>query len=340
MNCEKYIMKDIANIYMDDCYNDVTIICEGEEIKVNKTILCARSPVFEAMLMKNDMKEKKNSEIKINDIEKNVLKAMIKYMYKIEVDKQFQKFRELLIVADKYQVDGLKLFCSEKFIEKLNNKNVFDLAIFAETNNATHLLDESVKFIVNNLPKRLIQDWKEKLKNSPKIMQMIIERLIKNLDPNNNIYAVSRGGIFEDRYLWTAQQNAISVEVDKPVKLRGIGLYGNGSNSNHFVVTLKVMDNDSNCCLEEKQEYTSDGTKIPFQLLYSKEIALKPNMKYHIIADFTPRLYGTFFNRDYSNEQYFNKSNPTKVKFGNSPYDTYTGPAKYGQIPNVYFSFE
>ena len=340
MNCEKYIMKDIANIYMDDCYNDVTIICEGEKIKANKTILCARSPVFEAMLMKNNMKEKKNSEIKINDIEKNVLKAMIKYMYKIEVDKQFKKFKELLIVADKYQIDGLKLFCSGKFINKLNIDNVFDTAIFAETNNATHLLDESVKFIVNNLPNGNIQDWKEKLKNNAIIMQMIIDSLIKNLNPNNNIFNVSRGGNIEDRFLWTAQQNAISVEVDKPVKLKGIGLYGNGTKSNQFVVTLRVMDKDANCCLEETQEYISDGTKIPFQLLYSKEVALAPNAEYHIIADFTPRLYGTFFNRDYSNVQYFNKSNPTKVKFGNSTYDTYTGPAKYGQIPNVYFSFE
>ena len=88
---------------MDPKTSDLVLVCQGEEIKAHRCILSARSPVFGAILQ-NDMLENINSEIKIDDADRDVVKEMLHYMYKVEVEENFTKFKELLVLADKYQV--------------------------------------------------------------------------------------------------------------------------------------------------------------------------------------------------------------------------------------------
>ena len=80
---------------MDPKTSDLVLVCQGEEIKAHRCILSARSPVFSAMLQSN-MLESINSKIKIDDADKDVLKEMLWYMYKCEVDKDFKIFKDLL----------------------------------------------------------------------------------------------------------------------------------------------------------------------------------------------------------------------------------------------------
>ena len=82
MNRVKIFLKDMGNLLLDTETSDVVLLCQGEEIRVHKSILNARSPVFRAMLQ-SPMLESTKGEVRIEDADKDVLKEMLSYIYKI-----------------------------------------------------------------------------------------------------------------------------------------------------------------------------------------------------------------------------------------------------------------
>ena len=128
----KTLLDDLGNLLLDTETSDVVLLCQGEEIRAHNLILSARSPVFRAMLQ-SQMLESTRREIRIEDVDKDVLKEMLSYIYKIEVDVNFTKFEKLLVLADKYQIEDLVRYCEEQIIESLNYENALEVGIFAET---------------------------------------------------------------------------------------------------------------------------------------------------------------------------------------------------------------
>ena len=179
MNRVKIFLKDMGNLLLDTETSDVVLLCQGEEIRVHRSILGARSPVFRAMLQ-SQMLESTKGEVRIEDADKDVLKEMLSYVYKIEVNANFTKFKELLVLADKYQIDDLVRYCEERIIETLTYENAFKIGILAETHNAPGLLDECIKCILDNVPHSLEEDWMETIKESPKMKNKIINCLIES----------------------------------------------------------------------------------------------------------------------------------------------------------------
>ena len=139
----------LAKLFLDQDSNDIVFECKGVQIPAHASILGARSPVFKVMF-KSKMSESINKEVKIDDVEPDVLKEMLRFMYSAKVDESFTKFRELLVVADKYQVVELVELCGTKIVESLNKDNVLDVGAFAEFHNADKLMKACVEFILNN----------------------------------------------------------------------------------------------------------------------------------------------------------------------------------------------
>jgi len=172
----KTFISDIGNLLMDTKTSDIVLVCQGEEIKAHRFILCARSPVFSAMLQ-NNMLESVNREVKIDDVDKDVLKEMLRYMYKVEIGDGFTKFQELLVLADKYDVGQLVKYCSTKITESLNKDNVFQIGRFAENHNAKDLVHHCVKYVLDNTSDCLNRDWEDQVKESPMMMVELIKSL-------------------------------------------------------------------------------------------------------------------------------------------------------------------
>merc|ERR1712133_248001 len=152
--------------------SDIVLLCQGDEIKAHRTILCARSSVFGAML-RSDMLENKCGKIKMEDVDKDALKEMIKYMYTAKVDDKFTKIQELLVLANRYEVVELINYCGTKLVKSLNIGNALEIGIFAEVHNADDLLKHCVQYICEH-PDSLNDNWKEKIKGRLKMMLEII----------------------------------------------------------------------------------------------------------------------------------------------------------------------
>jgi speckle-type POZ protein len=96
-------------------------------------VLSARSPVFRAELL-SLMKESKLCAIKdVDDMEVHVFEALLHFRYTdsiTEVERVMKNSdtammaQHLLVAADRYDVERLKIFCESKLNEKMEVHNV------------------------------------------------------------------------------------------------------------------------------------------------------------------------------------------------------------------------
>lgn len=107
---------------------DLEITVEDMKIKSHKSILASRSPVFLSMFQ-NDMKEKLDNKLKIEDTDKTTFSDFLHHLYEPHMDMDATKFTtKLLAVACKYMVESLL----DKFVQNFENfitvENTFETA--------------------------------------------------------------------------------------------------------------------------------------------------------------------------------------------------------------------
>lgn len=289
-----------------------------------------RSPVFHAML-KAEMVEKLAGVVKIDDASVDVVKQMIRYMYTAKIDHQYSKVKELLVLANKYQVLELVNYCSSKIFEALSEDNALEIGMFGETHNSDILINRCAKYICYDITDSLSQDWMEKIKESPKLMLQIIKNLRDVHE--NKLLEIKRMEQGIEQWVHGGRINAIAFEVDSKVWLRAVGLYGALDNSK-FQVDIKVFLNDD-CLLEERKEYCSNGCEHPVKIILSSPVKIKPNKRYDITTAIVggPTLYGRNSKKVVRSEG----TESFEVTFFTSPLDQNGGGTEMGQLPSLYF---
>ncbi|ODM86868.1 Speckle-type POZ protein, partial [Orchesella cincta] len=115
------IANDLGKLFRESIGTDVAIVCSQTNFKVHKSILSARSPVFAAMF-NSDMVESRSNFVQIEDFEDDVVKGMLEHLYTGKTDSMDELAPELLRIAEKYDLGGLKADCVYKLGNKLNWK--------------------------------------------------------------------------------------------------------------------------------------------------------------------------------------------------------------------------
>jgi speckle-type POZ protein len=115
---------------------DVTFEVAGEMFAAHRGVLAARSSVFMAELY-GPMKEKAMNCIRIRDMEARVFKAMLHFIYTDtmpEIDKEdvFVVTQHLLVAADRYDLERLKLICEDRLCMCIDTSTVATTLAFAE----------------------------------------------------------------------------------------------------------------------------------------------------------------------------------------------------------------
>ncbi|XP_065204021.1 speckle-type POZ protein-like [Planococcus citri] len=166
------LSKSLGRLLQSQNFVDVTFSVNGKNFGAHKYILAARSPVFEAMF-KLDMQESRLNEVNISDISCQVFEEFLQYIYTDKTPDQ-KVVKELLVVADKYQVDCLKLLCEEMILKQLSEKNAFDLLYFADLHSA-ELLRKQVTFYIKTHLANLMstQSWKNAILTHPHLFDVI-----------------------------------------------------------------------------------------------------------------------------------------------------------------------
>ncbi|KAG2563456.1 BTB/POZ and MATH domain-containing protein 2-like [Panicum virgatum] len=118
---------------------DVTFEVAGETFAAHRCVLAARSPVFMAELL-GPMKEKATSHVRVDDMEPGVFEAMLHFIYTDTMAAGTDKgdddapaaAQHLLVAADRYDLERLKLMCEEKLCNYIGTSTVATTLALAE----------------------------------------------------------------------------------------------------------------------------------------------------------------------------------------------------------------
>lgn len=147
-------------------FADFIISVSGKEIPTHRIILVQYSKFFKAMLS-HEMKESKTNRLEIKDQKLSVIQAMLRYIYtgrvnSLEPDsggsarENAQFYSELLLVADMYQLDGLKSECENLLCELVAEETLDYLMVFAVQHKLMKLRGRACRYVVDADPSNAI----------------------------------------------------------------------------------------------------------------------------------------------------------------------------------------
>ncbi|KAM3317747.1 hypothetical protein ACQJBY_035451 [Aegilops geniculata] len=149
------LIQHLGDLLKSEKGADVVFEVGGEKFPAHRCVLAARSPVFSAELF-GAMKEgdrDSGTVVRIADMEARVFKALISYVYTDslpeteEEDDQGAMFQHLLVAADRYGLERLKLICEEKLCTDVNVVSAPTMLAIAEQHGCHGLKKACFEFL-------------------------------------------------------------------------------------------------------------------------------------------------------------------------------------------------
>ncbi|KAF7185948.1 hypothetical protein HII31_12821 [Pseudocercospora fuligena] len=106
--------------------SDFKIVCNGREFPVHRFVLSLHSDVFKRACVSPFMESSKRAISMAQDHETDEIRALVEYMYKFDysepsdMEEAVQFHVQMAVLADKWDVRGLKELATKKFTSMLN----------------------------------------------------------------------------------------------------------------------------------------------------------------------------------------------------------------------------
>ncbi|XP_039775585.1 BTB/POZ and MATH domain-containing protein 2-like [Panicum virgatum] len=146
--------QDLTDMLKNGEGADVTFSVGDQSFSAHKCILAARSTVFKAELF-GALKEKDARCIKIDDMEPTIFEALLHFIYTdsliddCDSDRNASMQQHLLVAADRYGLDRLRLMCEAKLCQGIDVETVATTLALAEQHHCTQLKDACLGFIAS-----------------------------------------------------------------------------------------------------------------------------------------------------------------------------------------------
>ncbi|VAH13795.1 unnamed protein product [Triticum turgidum subsp. durum] len=127
---------------------DMEIQVGGVTFPANRSMLAARSPVFKEELMPTN--------IRVDGIDADVFKALLYFIYTDKLPQEIEEegtlakmAKPLLVAADRYKLEKLKLVCEEALCGQIDMESVANTLAFAEQHCCSMLKDACTQFLAD-----------------------------------------------------------------------------------------------------------------------------------------------------------------------------------------------
>jgi speckle-type POZ protein len=165
---------------------DITFIVGGETFTGHKIVLATRSPVFKAQLY-GPFRKKGTEPITIDDLQPSVFGALLHFiytdslpaMYDLEEDDRCEMIHHLLVAADRYAIERLKLMCQSILLENLHVQTVATTLALADQHQCDKLKDGCIEFITCSNAMAAVaatQGYNNLKRSCPSVVIEILER--------------------------------------------------------------------------------------------------------------------------------------------------------------------
>nr|XP_020183202.2 BTB/POZ and MATH domain-containing protein 2-like [Aegilops tauschii subsp. strangulata] len=172
---------------------DVTFEVKGEVFPAHKIMLATRSPVFDAQLYgsMSAANATSNKNIIVQDMEPPVFRALLNFIYTdslpamddLDDGENQEMVKHLLVAADRYAMDRMKMICEVILCKSLDVETVATTLALADQHQCSKLKDACVEFILssNRINDVVASQGYAHLKRScPALMFDVFERATKS----------------------------------------------------------------------------------------------------------------------------------------------------------------
>ncbi|CAO2189211.1 unnamed protein product [Urochloa humidicola] len=133
---------------------DAKFKVKEEVFQAHKIVLAMRSPVFKAEFY-GPMGNNKKGAIVVDDMEPSVFKALLHFIYNdslpsmddLGANEHEEMHKHLLVAADKYGLERMKLMCENILCKKLAVQSLSNTLILADQYHCTKLKDACIRFV-------------------------------------------------------------------------------------------------------------------------------------------------------------------------------------------------
>ncbi|RLM61930.1 BTB/POZ and MATH domain-containing protein 3-like [Panicum miliaceum] len=154
------LSRDLGRLLDAAKRTDATFKVRGEVVHAHKIVLAMRSPVFEAELY-GPVGEDNRQTISIEDMEPAIFKPLLQFIYTdslpamddLDGDEKEETVKHLLVAADRYAMERMKVMCESILCEGLKVETVAETLALADQHNCIKLRDACIGFI--NSSKRM-----------------------------------------------------------------------------------------------------------------------------------------------------------------------------------------
>ncbi|CAI58651.1 Speckle-type POZ protein homolog [Caenorhabditis elegans] len=180
---------DMYGLFDNKQFSDFTLVCKSDlgsptqTFHIHKAILAARSRVFSAMF-EHHMQESDTNMTTVDDIEPEVMRELLVYMYTGQTKYIEQMAQSLIAAADKYQLDRLKVMCEQALCYQLTTDNASLTLMLADMYSASQLRAHSINFINVNANEVMdTEGWEDLVRDHPKLLEEVFRALATQQTP-------------------------------------------------------------------------------------------------------------------------------------------------------------
>ncbi|XBH89375.1 hypothetical protein VPH35_081292 [Triticum aestivum] len=181
-----HLLDNLAKLLDGKKGADVTFKVQGEVFSAHKVLLATQSAVFDAEFY-GPMGDKGAQDITIDDMQPAVFKSFLHFIYTdsmpsmddLEDDDKREMVKHLLVAADKYAMERMKLICEGMLCKSLDVENVATILALADQHNCSNLKDACIEFMFSlNRMNDVIasQGYVQLKRSSPDIIVDVLER--------------------------------------------------------------------------------------------------------------------------------------------------------------------
>jgi len=149
------LVRNMKQLCDNPIFSDIILRVQHEEFQAHRAILAIHSPVFKAMF-EHGMRENEEGVVEIDDSSPEIFRHFLEYMYTSQLTGVADdEVGQLVVLADKYQVESLTVQCLRYLCNTLTTANVIDVFLLADKYRwieiTTDLRYRAIAFICRNL---------------------------------------------------------------------------------------------------------------------------------------------------------------------------------------------
>ncbi|KAF6212951.1 hypothetical protein GE061_010664 [Apolygus lucorum] len=151
-------------------FTDVIFLVGDSKLKAHKAVLASSSIVFQTMF-ESQLEESRSNEVTITDVEAEVFSDFLDYVYLRGAHSVTKHLRQMVMLADKYDIKSLSSLCDSKIAESLTRENAFDALLIADLYRRTNLKRKVMSFVKNEINFALSEEKWIQLENNVNLMR-------------------------------------------------------------------------------------------------------------------------------------------------------------------------